>query len=228
MIRYPKGRPPAQLTAQAATPGTTWDSLGSPERTPIREALVRDQAGLCAYCQHRIKADNDPATGRPQMKIEHWLPRADFPEHHLTWSNLLGVCLGGAHDGPEPRGNHALHCDASRGNLPLFLHPVDGQGPDPREHLSYTKNGRVEPRQPDARIDADIRALNLNAVRLTRARKAVFDALWEHLKRSDFATSALRRLARDHRLTPGTQARDHSELVRYHVLKKLRQRGETE
>jgi uncharacterized protein (TIGR02646 family) len=163
------------------------------------------------------------------MKIEHWRSRAEFPEHQLTWSNLLGVCLGGALDAPvDPRRDNALHCDASRGNQPLFLHPVDGQGPDPRDHLRYTKDGRVEPDRPDHRIDMDIGALNLNAAKLTRARQAVFDALWDHLKRSEFVTSELRKLARDHRLERGTQARDHSEMVRYHLLKKLRQRGEAE
>ena len=136
MIRYAKGSPPARLTALAATPGMTWAGLGAGDRDPIRTALVRDQGGLCAYCQRRITAGEDPTTGRSQMKIEHWIPRAVSADHHLTWSNLLGVCMGVSQESADPLpGHHAHHCDASRGDRTLFLHPVEGQGPDPREHL---------------------------------------------------------------------------------------------
>jgi len=123
------------LTALAATPDMTWDGLGARDRSPIREALVRDQGGLCAYCQRRIEAHEDPVTGRSQMKIEHWIPRAESAEHHFIWSNLIGVCLGTSGDVSEAAARSTTsHCDASRGDK-LFLHPVQGRGPDPREHL---------------------------------------------------------------------------------------------
>jgi predicted ATP-binding protein involved in virulence len=37
MICYPKGPPPARLTALTTTPGMTWDGLGAGDRGPIRE-----------------------------------------------------------------------------------------------------------------------------------------------------------------------------------------------
>jgi len=226
MIRYAKGPPPTELTALTTTPGTSWDSLGSAQRTPIRDALIRDQGGLCAYCQQRIRALEHSHSGRPQMKIEHWIPRTESPEHHFTWSNLIGVCLGGAHDATSSsRHRHVQHCDTSRGNRKLFLHPVEGQGPDPRVHLRYTKAGRVERALPDDRIDGDIDALNLNAPHLVRARQTIHTALWERLERSRFATGELRRMAHAHVVAPGTEAPVHSEFVRYHLLKKLHERG---
>jgi uncharacterized protein (TIGR02646 family) len=229
MIRYVKGTPPAQLTSLAATPGMTWAGLGARDRDPIRAALVRDQGGLCAYCQRRINADEDRTTGRSRMTIEHWIPRATSPDHHLTWSNLLGVCMGVSQQSADVRaGHHAHHCDASRGDRILFLHPVDGQGPDPREHLRYTKGGQVNAEAGNARVEGDIRALNLNAWRLRRAREAVFEELWKRLERSYFATSELRRIARAHRIVAGATVPEHAEFVRYHVLKKLRSRGDTE
>ncbi len=229
MIRYVKGPAPARLTSLTATPGIDWDGLGADDKQPLREALVRDQGALCAYCQRRIAAAIEPATGRSRMKIEHWAARSDHGEdRQLAWSNLLGVCLGGApatsDAGPSPI---VRHCDESRGARPLFLHPVDGQGPDPRTHLRYGKDGNVEP-APDARVEADIVALNLRAARLRRGRAAVLDALWDRLRREDFSTAALRRVARQHRIVAGETAPEHAEFVRYHVLRKLRQRGEAE
>ena len=228
MICYAKGPPPARLTALAATPGMTWAGLGADDRDPIRTALVRDQGGLCAYCQRRITADEDPATRRSQMKIEHWIPRAGSADHHLTWSNLLGVCLGVSREPADrPPDRMTRHCDTSRGDHKLFLHPVQGQGPDPREHLRYTQAGVMEAAKPDARVDGDISALNLNARHLVRARKEVLDELRRQLERAEFATSELRRIAHAHRIS-GTRVPEHPELVRYYVRKKLRSRGEVE
>ena len=179
--------------------------------------------------QRRITADEDPTTGRSQMKIEHWIPPASSADHHLTWSNLLGVCLGASResaDGPPDRIVH--HCDTSCGDHKLFLRPVEGQGPDPRNHLQYTKGGETKAAEGNARVDEDIRALNLNAWRLRRGREVVFEELWKQLERSGFATNELRRLARVHRIVAGTTAPEHAEFVRYHLRKKLRSRGETE
>jgi uncharacterized protein (TIGR02646 family) len=233
MIRYAKGPAPRQLTALAATPRMDWDGLGATDRAPIRAALVRDQGGLCAYCQRRITLDEDPRTGRSQMKIEHWLPRNPAEpdartgtDHHLLWSNLLGVCLGVSSDPGAPSARIS-HCDTSRGNAELFLHPVDGQGPDPRDHLRYTQGGVVEPIKPNPRAEADIRALNLNAPQLQRGRREVLDEVRRRLDRAGYSLSALKKFAHDHRISSGTLTPEYAECVRYHVLKKLRIRGES-
>src|SRR5262249_53883077 len=89
MIRYVKGPPPGRLTALAATPGMDWDGIGAADRADVREALIRDQSGLCTYCQQRVTIDEDPATGRPKMKIEHWTPRSEAGARQFVWSHLL-------------------------------------------------------------------------------------------------------------------------------------------
>jgi uncharacterized protein (TIGR02646 family) len=168
-------------------------------------------------------------TGVSRMKIEHWIPRATSPSHHLTWSNLIGVCMGVSQESADaPPGHKAQHCDASRGDRSLFLHPVEGQGPDSREHLRYTQGGEVTGATGHAHVEDDIRALNLNAWRLRRAREVILDGLWKRLQRSKFATDELKRIARLHRIVAGTTVPEHAEFVRYHVLKKLRSRGEAE
>ncbi len=237
MIRYTKGPEPLVRRAQAtvrldelrATPGANWDALGTGERQPIREALVRDQGGLCAYCQRRIAAELDDE-GRPRMKIEHWAAQSTHPDLQLKWTNLVGVCLGSAPVPPDLRTEVLRpHCDASRGHAPLFLHPVEGQGPDPREHLSYTQHGVVAQARPLPADRDDIKTLNLNDKRLTRARADVYFreivSRLRGLPEAD-ALRLLKQLARATEVAPGRRALEHAEFVRYHVLKKLRQRGE--
>lgn len=233
MIRYTKGPSPKQLTALASTPRMHWDGLGAADRAPIRAALARDQGWLCAYCQRRITADEDAQTGRSQMKIEHWLPRnpagsdarSGTTGHHYLWSNLLGVCLGVSSDPGSPS-VRISHCDTSKDNAELFLHPVDGQGPDPRDHLRYTPGGAVEPIKPNPRVEADIRTLNLNAPQLQRGRREVLDAVRKRLDQAGYSLSALKKMDHDHRISAGTLTPEYAESVRYYVLKKLRSRGE--
>jgi uncharacterized protein (TIGR02646 family) len=218
MIRFAKGPAPARLTALATTPTMTWAGLGAADRQPIREALIRDQGALCAYCQRRIRAEADQTTGVNRMRIEHWDARSDSPNDQLRWGNMLGVCVGTA----------ALerHCDTSRGNRVLFLHPVEASGPDPREHLRYTKAGVVEPVADNPHVAEDIRVLNLNAFALKRARREVYDALIERLRRRDFSVPELRKIERECAIRPGIDVREHAEVVRHYVVNKLRQRGE--
>lgn len=233
MIRYTKGPSPRQLTALAATPRMDWDGLGAADRAPIRAALVRDQGWLCAYCQRRITSDEDTHTGRSQMKIEHWLPRnpassdarTGTTDHHFLWSNLLGVCLGVSSDPGSPS-VRISHCDTSRGNADLFLHPVDGQGPDPRDHLRYTQGGVVESIKPNPRVEADIRTLNLNAPQLQRGRREVLDAVRKRLEKAGYSLNELKKIADAHRISAGTTTPEHAEFVRYYVFKKLRSLGE--
>jgi uncharacterized protein (TIGR02646 family) len=188
---------------------------------------VRDQGGLCAYCQRRITLDDDPSTRLPQMKIEHWRARSDPETRPFGWSDLLGVCRGISSDSsgaPAPR--QTEHCDTSRGDRKLFLHPVEGRGPDPREHLRYAKDGTASAAIPDPRVDDDLSALNLNARSLVRARGVVLDEAWKRLKHSGFAIRDLRKLEQQLRIEPGCQAPVYAEFLLYHVQKKLRSLGQ--
>lgn len=228
MIRYVKGPQPAHLTTLAATPGIDWNGLGAADRAPLREALVRDQGGLCAYCQQRITIDEDLATGLPKMKIEHWMARAESGTRPFVWSHLLGVCQGVSRDvAGRSLQRNVHHCDTSRGDRKLFLHPVEHQGPDPREHLRYTANGKVLAETSDPRVEQDIRTLNLNAPRLVRARSVIFDEAWKRLMKVEFSLRELRRLEQEHRIVAGTTVPEHADFVRYHVHKKLRSKGHT-
>ena len=224
MLRYRKGTAPANLTALQATPNADYGALGAADKAPLREALVRDQGALCAYCQRRIRAALDPSTGLAAMKIEHWAPQSKRDPNSLRWRNLLGVCHGGAPGAAGPADDvRDQHCDVTRADHALFLHPVEGEGPDPRQHLRYTAEGEVH--SDDSRATNDVRLLNLNADKLTRARAAIYSELMRDLKRRGFTAGEVKRLHIRHQVSPGVDAPVHLEFVRYHLERKLRRFG---
>ncbi|MRG91944.1 retron system putative HNH endonuclease [Polyangium spumosum] len=222
MLRFAKGAAPKVLTGWQATPGADWESLSATHKDDVRDALLRDQGELCAYCQRRIPTKDG------YVKVEHWHAQSAEEEAKgtLRWLDMLGVCLGdeaqetGAKEGER-------HCDTARGNKKLFLHPVAGRGPDPREHLRYTSEGEVLPSTgtSSARVQSDIDALNLNATRLKRARREIFDALRERLDKRKFTTAALNAEYKAAGIQPGVQSPTQCEVVRYHLRRWARQKN---
>ncbi len=215
MIRYRKGRCPEELSAHAATPGADWTGFGGKQAT--RAALVRDQRALCAYCQRRIDASPEV------MKIDHWIARSDRERgaaHELEWTNLLGACLG--------RTGTERHCDTSRGDRPvddqrLTLHPVEGRGQDPRQHLRYQADGTAYSYPPSVEVERDITVLNLNAPFLKRGRETVLEAVRQALARVGFTPTHVARMLAE--LDEGPRAREFTEVARDYLTRKLRRLG---
>lgn len=211
MLRYVKGAAPKCLTSLSAAPQASWGDVHGDQRDEIRAGLIRDQAGLCAYCQRRIRVEGT-------MKIEHWAARSRGGPH-FQWTNLLGTCDGIAPgapprkygEPPEPR----FHCDTERGNATLFLHPVVGQNHDPRIYLSYKGDGRIT--TADDRAAQDLRSLNLNAAHLRRGRQAALDALKIRLDRIGWEPGTLAAELKAIKLKPGTLAPEHAEFLRYYL-----------
>jgi uncharacterized protein (TIGR02646 family) len=103
-----------------------------------REHAVRDQYGLCAYCEQEIAAHD-----ALHCRIEHFHPKSDRTGTHnwaLDWNNMLAVCDGGERTPAQKRTIHPLpanlSCDAHKnhalqsGGLPVdcegrLLNPLD-------------------------------------------------------------------------------------------------------
>lgn len=137
MKRVLKGAEPGSLASyRTAQPSSTWDQLksdpffgGQTAYQECRREVVRNQGGICAYCEIEIR-DNDPL----KCRVEHFHPKSDItPAHNwaLAWSNLLGVCMGGSNAQSKAPGHYLaptgdnLSCDAhkdrmiQKGKLPL-------------------------------------------------------------------------------------------------------------
>jgi uncharacterized protein (TIGR02646 family) len=221
MLRYPKSPQPKVLIRWQTTPGVSWESIPASDKTKVRDALLSDQGHLCAYCQRRIPAKDEP------MKVEHWSAQSGGKDA-LRWGNLLGVCLGGEYAAKGATLGER-HCDTARGDAPLFLHPVEGEGPSPREFLRYTPEGEAYPSHENPalseRVSGDIRVLNLNARRLRRERVVVHDELARRLEKGNWADGALREEYRAATIEPGVPAMPQCEVARYYVRRWARHHG---
>ena len=90
----------------------------------VREAILRDQHGLCAYCEVGIKLAEEEGEV-DDFRVEHFYPKNATQEHghnyHLDWRNLLGVCHGGSQPYvPDPEWRYSSQkrdrsCDVPKG-----------------------------------------------------------------------------------------------------------------
>lgn len=155
---------------------TAFKNLLNPLKTQVLQQLSRDQGALCAFCMRRIPDDR----GLPHAKIEHLVPRNGKDVTcgafgALDYNNMLAVCSGNE---PDKSKHHELTCDASRGNAPLTVNPLD------ESTLSTIYYNAVDGtiHASDSVIEKDlVTTLNLNcnvdAVQLPKARKAVLDTV---------------------------------------------------
>ena len=102
MKKITKSKEPKEWTEYRLIPGVKYSPL--PE---LREALLKEQGYLCAYCMRRIptKDGNSDETSR----IEHLKSRKKHPDLQLDYSNMVVCCPGAIGDG------HNFHCDKLKG-----------------------------------------------------------------------------------------------------------------
>lgn len=208
-MRTIRKRPePATLAEHRCTPFADYDNYADKES--LRQALVKEQRGLCCYCLSRIRPHAD------HMKIEHWHCRERYPREQLDYANLLGACLGNT--------GREQHCDTRKASHDLSRNPAR---PEHRveESVRFMGDGRIGSNDPRFERELD-EVLNLNAAFLRNNRKAVLDAFKEALNgRGPLARSALETELRkwngelhDHDLEPFCQ------VVVYWLRKRLSRR----
>ncbi len=189
---------PDNLAAfRTADPNGAWEDLRNGALHHGHEALqeiysrtIRDQKGLCAYCECRIRVEDTL-----HRRIEHFHPKSDRSSNKnwdLDWQNMLAVCDGGTRSGhPLPKN---MHCDARKGSvvydgnllnpllLPLFpslfaIHKRTGElKADKRACAGVTiRNNHCGTTK--ALVENTIEILNLNCPRLSDLRLAVVEAI---------------------------------------------------
>ncbi len=99
----------------------------------IREALDKEQHGLCDYCMGRIDFRK-----KDSVRIEHYQALSENKKLALDYQNYLGVCFGGEKEKEEKP--HILCCDAARGEKKLTINPRDRRQ---MEAIGYRKNGEI-------------------------------------------------------------------------------------
>ena len=164
MIYIKKGAEPKSLKEYRSQPNATYEDFR--DKDDIREALLKEQGCLCAYCMSRISKD--------KMKIEHWISQkseeGDGEEKALDFHNMLGVCTGYMSSPHEDQ-----TCDTHRGNIKL---EVDPRSQESVAQIAYRADGTIY--SENVLINRDLNeTLNLNCERayLKANREAAITAL---------------------------------------------------
>lgn len=167
-----KGPEPKCLLEERAR-GADYDDLKCKDK--LREALHKEQHGLCCYCMNRIFSQFD------KMKVEHWLCQSDKvsgSKQMLVYANLLGACFGG-----EGKPKREQHCDTRKGDQSLKWNPADPVH-QIENKIYYEMSGRICSNDPE--FDSQLEGvLNLNLPFLQNQRKAQLDAVlrwWKQMK----------------------------------------------
>jgi uncharacterized protein (TIGR02646 family) len=163
MIEIHKNRhEPLAWARKKATPGFTFYEP-IPE---LREALLKDQGYICAYCMRSIPiTKKDPNTAETS-KIEHIKCREFNSGLQLDYNNMVICCPGNLNGEP--------HCDKSKDNADITFGLFS---PSIQNSISYSsKSGEI--RSSDPVWDSEIKTiLNLNHKLLKYNRKEALDGV---------------------------------------------------
>ena len=100
----------------------------------LRDALIKEQHGLCVYCMSRIENTAESTV------IEHWYPLSKSKEKALQYENLFASCYGGQKE--TVKGVHRICCcDAKKHDASI---KVDPRNERMMENIIYYSNGRID------------------------------------------------------------------------------------
>jgi len=162
-MRRVTGRPvsktPASRLATVILPGNL--------KRATREALFIEQTGLCVYCGRGIKLEE-----HGWHHIEHFRPRASYPDLELAHDNLFPSC------GPRqpPRGSQPTCGNMKSDWFDEACHVEPMPEKDCQCRFVFASSGRIK---GDGSLQADrmIRVLNLNHEELVADRSALIEDL---------------------------------------------------
>lgn len=120
-----------------------WRNLGKDEKRELRQLLTSMASGLerCMYCEDGHGTE-----------IDHFYPKAPFPEKAFVWTNLLLACS-------ECNSNYKRSAcpEDSSGTRTLLDPTVD----DPRDHLLFSfSTGEYDPIDEKGRRSIEVFGLN--------------------------------------------------------------------
>ena len=138
-------------------------------KNEVKEILLHEQHGICAYCMRRIRMDG-------HSRVEHFVPLSRDKNKAIDYNNMLGVCDGGERIIGEQR--YILSCDAHKKETEILTSPLDKNQMD---KIAYDKNGKIYTEPRDETMERDINeVLLLNGIQ--KKDGSVIDTSTELLK----------------------------------------------
>lgn len=111
------------------------------DKSAIREALIADQHGLCAYCMCRVVNAGNSTT------IEHMVPLSKSKAGALSFENWLAVCKGGQNIKKPDGERRVICCDAKKSNMSATLSPINREQ---MQWIAYCDDGTIIYNSPSA------------------------------------------------------------------------------
>lgn len=143
----------------------TYQDLDKLVSQELRNSLISEQFGICAYCQLKLN----------KTKIEHHCEqsicngRDGQPDRRLDYSNLLVVCLG------KGGRNNDTHCDTHKAKLkpkdglPMIVNPTNEAH---IKTIKYSSTGLVKSSNTNYDLELNkIIRLNINYLKEMRRKK---------------------------------------------------------
>ena len=167
-----KGEEPESLRAwkagqQAACIEPLYGDLSSDTQQAMKQSLFIEQSGQCVYCGRAISLEN-----RDRHHVEHFRPRARYPDHELAYENLFLSC------GPQhPQGSPQPTCGNEKAAWFDENYHIE---PAPEEacqrYFKFASDGRIHGgRSPEANRMIDV--LKLNHHELIAERSVLIEQL---------------------------------------------------
>jgi len=182
-------------------------------RREIRQALIAEQGGLCAYTGRRI--------GETSCHIEHPKPQVHCTKgEDVSFANML-ACVPAPNAPGLPYGAHKKGAWPDAIEEALFVSPLR---PGCEERFSFSLNGEIKASDPtDAAAKKTIEQLGLNHALMQQFRKAAIDATLRIHGRGNASLDLHSARVRLNGLTAAEQ--NHSPLEQFcFVLKQVLQR----
>jgi len=182
-----KGESPDFFEEEKANVGLTaessWGEFQNPCKTHLTEHLVREQQGLCAYCECDLSL---PITGSESIRsrhLEHLAPQGEHPNLRFSYYNLVASCDGQLLSNQRIKaGESCGHRKANEYDESWFLNPTI------EEEISHfftfdPQDGSIKPADTGRTEHAEkmIKVLNLDAPYLKDARLNAKQVLLEYL-----------------------------------------------
>jgi len=163
-----KDTPPNSLEIFKHDITASYSTLPREIKDNIKSSLLREQKGICAYCEVKLKDSS-------RVSIEHHCEQSicngknAYPDRTLDYTNMLAVCKG-----IDPR-TQKLHCDKqkatknSTNGLPMTLSPlIDAH----IKTLSFSSTGLIKSSNATFNLELNnILNLNLPYLKDMRSRK---------------------------------------------------------
>lgn len=155
-----KGGEPVSFTAWKALANEDWlpsfDNLGNPQKRDVYNALIKEQKGICSYCERELEGKD--------YHLEHLNPQAAHNGDDLDFNNFLCSCLNKTAKG-DP-----LHCGQEKGDKILPIHPLQSNC---QQQFTFTGDGKIN--GVDDAASQTIRILALDLGKLNDLRENALD-----------------------------------------------------